>query len=205
MTRPLLVGLTGGIGSGKSAVSKIFRSLGIDIVDADQVSREVVKPGTPALAKIAEHFGKNLLSEDGSLNRRKLREVVFENPQERQWLEKLLHPLIREMLQTRLKQASSPYAILESPLLVEMKQDSQVNKVIVIDVPVATQIERYLARDGGTEELAKSIIETQTSREVRLNAADYVIENTGTLDELEEKVKNLHNTLMKLSEASHHD
>lgn len=188
----LIVGLTGGIGSGKSAVSALFEKLGICVVDADLCSRIVVEKGKPALQAIQNHFGSDILNSDLTLNRAALREKVFTSANERAWLEQLLHPLIHQELLDQLKKSSSPYTILVSPLLIESGQNILCQKLIVVDVPEQLQIDRTTQRDNNSRELVESIIATQVPREKRLSMADEVIENTGTLADLEEKVFSLH-------------
>jgi dephospho-CoA kinase len=187
-----IIGLTGGIGSGKTAVANCFRALGVKVVDADQGSREVVKPGMPALISIAEHFGSQVILADGNLNRQHMREIIFSNSSAKQWLEGLLHPLIREWLSRELLSATSPYAILESPLLFEMNQHRQVNRTLVVDVPVEVQISRASMRDNNNPEQIKAIITAQISRQNRLRLADDVIDNTCTMAELSDQVTALH-------------
>ncbi|WP_317930909.1 dephospho-CoA kinase [Halioxenophilus sp. WMMB6] len=192
----LIVGLTGGIGSGKSAAMAAFQALGIEAIDADQAAREVVEPGTPALTAIADHFGSQILLADGRLNRAQLREIIFNNPAEKAWLEALLHPLIREHIVSFLQKAVSPYALLVSPLLVESGQVNMVERVIVVDVPESTQVARTMARDQNDEALVKSIMASQTKRETRLQAADFVINNSGSLQELQQQVNQIHTELL---------
>ena len=194
-----IVGLTGGIGSGKSAVSQLFEDLDIGVVDADICSRQVVEPGTPALEAIAEKFTDAILLDDGSLNRVALRKIVFEDPQQRVWLEQLTHPLIAAQIQRQLASCDSAYAMLVSPLLLETNQADYCNTVVVVDVPTDVQIVRASARDSTTTEQIKSIIKAQTSREARLEKADYVIENSGTLQDLEHKVSELHEQFLKIA------
>lgn len=194
-----VVGLTGGIGSGKSEVARCFRDLGIHVVDADQLARKVVEPGMPALTEISARFGKDILLPDGNLNRSRLREIIFQDPEAKAWLEELLHPLIREMTVNELAAATSPYAILESPLLLERGQADSVNRVLVVDVPVDIQIVRACSRDNNSEPQIKAIIGAQISREMRLAAADDVIDNTCSLDQLPQKVKDLHDRYLQLA------
>jgi len=146
-----VVGLTGGIGSGKSAVSAQFAELGIEIIDADVAARTVVEVGKPALAHIADHFGKEVLLEDGNLNRAGLRKIVFSSAEERGWLERLLHPLIYTELKNQLRSATSAYVILASPLLIETGQNRLANRILVVDVPEDIQIQRTMARDSNSE------------------------------------------------------
>ncbi len=146
-----VIGLTGGIGSGKSTVASIFANLGIEVINADQLARDAVEPGSPTLATIAERYGDYILQEDGSLNRSLLREIVFADAREREWLERLTHPLIAQLMKDQLQAVSSPYAILESPLLIETDQKELVDRILVIDIVEETQLQRTLARDDSAE------------------------------------------------------
>ncbi|AIA76276.1 dephospho-CoA kinase [Halomonas campaniensis] len=177
----MIIGLTGGIGSGKSTVARAFGELGIGWVDADDVAREVVAVGEPALAAIAEHFGTDVLNSDGTLNRSALRTIIFEDPAQRQWLESVTHPKIRERLLLHLDrlQAQSPYVLLVSPLLFESGQDKLVNRTLVIDVPESLQLSRTLARDGVSESQVRAILAAQLPREERLAKGNDVIDNSG--------------------------
>ena len=194
-----VVGLTGGIGSGKSAATAIFEKHGIDIVDADEVARNVVEVGSEGLRQITEHFGTNILLEDGSLNRAALREKVFAAEEEKHWLNGLLHPLIRSRMQQLISESTSPYCILSVPLLVENKLTEMCNHVVVVDCPEALQLERALKRDGSTEQTIKSIMASQASRNERLNAADDVLDNSTTLEALANQVSALHKKLLSLA------
>ena len=172
--QPWILGLTGGIGSGKSAAAQHFIDLGIHAVDADHAARWVVEPGRPALAQIAQHFGDDVLQADGQLDRAALRKLIFEIPEERRWLEKLLHPLIAEEIAAHLARAKSPYAILVSPLLIESGQYAMTQRVLVIDAPEQLQIERTLQRDQTSEQQVQAILKAQSSRQDRLSHADAV-------------------------------
>lgn len=194
-----IVGLTGGIGSGKTAASNHFKSLGVSIVDADEVSRQVVEPGTPALAKISEHFGEKILNTDGSLNRRALRSIVFENPVEKKWLESLLHPLIAQETFRQLQTSQSPYTLFVSPLLIEIGQDKMTHRILVIDAPESAQVARTVVRDNSDEESVKAIINTQSSRAQRLAKADDIILNDGDLAHLEKQVEHFHSLYLTLA------
>ena len=198
---PFVVGLTGGIGSGKSAATDIFASLGIGIVDADEVARDVVAEGSQGLLQIAEHFGERILLEDGSLDRAALREKVFANPDEKTWLNGLLHPLIRSRMQQLIIESTSPYCILSVPLLVENKLTEMCNHVVVVDCPEVLQLERALKRDGSSEATIKSIMASQASRKERLSAADHVLDNSTSLNALSSQVSTLHGHLLLLSKA----
>ncbi|WP_439101826.1 dephospho-CoA kinase [Congregibacter sp.] len=199
MNEPLRVGITGGIGSGKSAVTERLINLGVNVVDADIVAREVVQAGSPALEKIAEHYGDNILQEDGTLDRAALREIVFSKPEEREWLEALTHPLIGESIALQLADATSPYAVLSSPLLLEGSQREFVEHIVVVDVPESVQIARTTARDRNSEELVRSIMAAQMARDDRLAAADSVIDNSGALVDLAPQVESLHGKLLTLA------
>jgi len=188
----MIVGLTGGIGSGKTAVSDCFEELGIVIVDADLASRVVVEKGKPCLEQISERFGQDILNEAGELDRAKLREIIFNSDEEKDWLESLLHPAIARQIQDELKVSTSPYSVLVSPLLFETGQNDFCDKVLVVDVPVETQVERTLKRDGVSEEQVQSIIKAQISRQKRLQLADEIIVNDSTLGALQLAVKKLH-------------
>jgi len=196
--QPWILGLTGGIGSGKSAAAQCFVELGVHLVDADQAARWVVEPGRPALEQIAEHFGAGVLQADGTLNRAALRELIFKDPTQRVWLEGLLHPLIREEIRQYLARAKSPYAILVSPLLLETSQHQMVQRVLVIDVPQALQIERTVLRDKTNEEQVRAILDVQASREERLSRADDVIVNDRDPAWLKSEVQRLHDFYLTL-------
>jgi len=188
----MIIGLTGGIGSGKTATSDAFKSLGIDIIDADMSSRRVVERGQPALDDIQDHFGSDILDSENNLDRAKLREIIFQDPKERVWLEELLHPKIAQHIKDQLESSKSPYCVLVSPLLLETEQKSFCSSVLVVDVPEESQISRTSKRDGVSEEQVKSIIATQINREQRLKQADEIIINDGSIEELKEKILVLH-------------
>jgi dephospho-CoA kinase len=188
----LTIGLTGGIGSGKTAASDEFEALGITVVDADIVSREVVATGTPALAEIAKHFGKDILTQEGELDRAALREVIFTQAAEKRWLESLLHPLIREEILRQLKAASSSYAILVSPLLFETNQHELVSQTLLIDVPVEVQLKRASARDQNSLAQIKKIIDTQLPRDYKLQHADDIISNESDIASLKRAIHQQH-------------
>lgn len=196
--KPWILGLTGGIGSGKSAAAEHFVELGVHLVDADQAARWVVELGTPALAKIAEHFGEEVLLPSGELNRAALRARVFEDAKERKWLESLLHPLIGEEIAAHLARAQSPYAILVSPLLVESGQYRLAQRILVVDAPEQLQLQRTVARDQASEEQVKAILQVQASREERLRHADDVLVNDRDLAWLQSEVERLHQFYLTL-------
>lgn len=187
--------LTGGIGSGKSLVASLFESLGVQIVEQDLISREVVRPGSKALAQIAQYFGDEVLQSDGSLNREDLRKKIFADPGKRRWLERLLHPLIGIRTLELLKEATSPYVILVNPLL-RARADNY-DCVLVVDVPSEVQVQRIVGRDAISTELAKSMIAAQIDRDARLALADEVIENQGTVEQLIPIVQELHKKFLK--------
>jgi dephospho-CoA kinase len=196
-----VVGITGGIGSGKSAVTDYLETKGITVVDADKVARVVVEPGTSGLAAIAEHFGHDILLPDGTLNRAALRKIVFDNPDERKVLEGITHPRIREEIARQLSEAGSPYVVLASPLLLESGQSSFADYVVVVDVPELVQLSRTMTRDNNSEQLIKSIMAVQLDRETRLARADTSISNEGTLEELHTRVDALHADLLSRAQA----
>ncbi|WP_323884402.1 dephospho-CoA kinase [Aeromonas hydrophila] len=192
-----VVAITGGIGSGKTTVANQFAELGIEVVDADVIAREVVEPGTPALAAIAAHFGPEVITPDGQLNRRQLRERVFSDPDAKGWLNALLHPLIRTEMQRQCAAARSPYCLLVVPLLVENRLTALANRVLVIDVDEATQIERTCRRDGVSREQAQAILAAQAGRAERLAAADDVLDNqNGTPEAIKSRILALHETYL---------
>jgi len=199
-----VVGVTGGIGSGKSAATEHFESLGIEVIDADIASRTIVQAGKPALQAIAERYGPNILLADQTLNRAALREKIFADASERQWLEALTHPLIREEIQSGLSQAKSPYVILSSPLLIESTQAKLCSTILVIDVPEAVQLSRTVARDNNSEEQVRAIIAAQASRERRLLEADKVIVNDQTIEDLQQRVEQQHQQYLALANQENH-
>ncbi len=188
----MIIGLTGGIGSGKTAVSDLFQDLGITIVDADLASRVVVEKGREELNKISDHFGQDILTKEGELDRAKLREIIFNSEEEKLWLESLLHPAIAAQIKMELDSSKSLYTVLVSPLLLETEQKNFCTKVLVVDVPVEMQIQRTSERDNVSEEQIKSIIASQIDRDSRLEQADEVILNDGSIQDLKNKVKKLH-------------
>lgn len=196
--KPWILGLTGGIGSGKSAVAEHFANLGVHTVDADQAARWVVEPGRTALLQIAQHFGDGILLPTGELNRAALRERIFADPAERQWLERLLHPLIRSEIADHLARADSPYAIMVSPLLIESGQYRTVDRVLVVDVPEVLQIARTVARDQASEEQVRAILKVQAARAERLRHADDVLVNDRDLSWLRSEVERLHHFYLQL-------
>jgi len=197
----IIIGLTGGIGSGKTTVSNLFSELGITVVDADIAAREVVEPGSTALKEIQAHFGDGTINPDGSLNRQALREQVFNNETERHWLEALLHPLIKKRLERQLKTTHSMYAILSSPLLLETDQHQLTQRILVIDVPEALQLDRASSRDQNSREQIKAIMAAQMDRKARCERADDIILNDSDTDQLKAKVLSLHQRYLELAKA----
>lgn len=196
-----VVGLTGGIGCGKSTVTELFASHGVQYVDADIVAREVVMPGSSCLAAISAHFGADILQSDGQLNRAALRQRVFGNNADRLWLEQLLHPAIRQALLTQLAALTSPYALLVAPLLLENKLNQYVQRVLVIDLPESLQLQRAMARDNTSEQQIQAIMAAQISRPERLKLADDIIENDSSIADLTPRVAALHQHYLQLAGA----
>ncbi|GHC30516.1 dephospho-CoA kinase [Aidingimonas halophila] len=193
-THPLTIGVTGGIASGKSTVARAFAAHGIPWVDADDVAREIVEPGEPALAEIAAHFGERILQPDGRLDRRALREIVFNDSEERRWLESVTHPRIRERLSEHLDamaRGPAPYHLLVSPLLLESSQHEMVDRIVIVDIPEALQIQRTVERDGVDEDQARAIIAAQMPRAERRKRADDIIDNSGDDEALARQVADL--------------
>lgn len=199
----LVVGVTGGIGSGKSAVTERFEQLGINVIDADLAARVIVEPGGAALDAIAAHFGDHLIQADGSLDRAALRQIVFASDEQRLWLERLTHPLIGQEIRRQLAAATSPYSILSSPLLLETQQKELVDCVVVVDVPEEVQLVRASARDDNSEEQIKRIMAAQLPREQRREMADILIDNSGPLTALDDLVGELHKEFLQRAETAH--
>ncbi|WAK02830.1 dephospho-CoA kinase [Methylobacter sp. YRD-M1] len=195
----LKIGLTGGIGCGKTTVARLFAELGGPVIDADQIAHQLVAKGQPALAQIAQQFGADILDPDGSLNRTRLREIVFSNPSQKQKLESILHPLVYQSIQAELERLSTPYCIIAIPLLFETNMAHFVDRVLVVDCPVEIQIARVRKRDQLTLERIQSIIDSQVSRDFRKSHADDLIDNSESDYGLAEQVKKLHNLYLSLS------
>ena len=191
--------LTGGIASGKSAVSACFEKLGVPIVDTDVIARQVVEPGSPALERITRELGAGFLDKDGGLNRTKMRQAIFSDPDLKSRLEAILHPLIgREVLQ-QVNQLDSPYCIIVIPLFAESSAYAWIDRVLVVDATEDAQIERVMARDGISRDQARAILNAQASRQDRLALADDILDNSGRLSELSERVKALHEKYLSLA------
>ena len=198
---PLLIALTGGIASGKSAVAELFAAEGVPVLDTDQIARDVVEPGTPALGKLNAEFGPEILDATGRLDRKRMRELVFADPAKRKRLEAITHPAIRAELSQRSSAAGGIYQIHVIPLLVESGRSQAYERVLVVDTPESEQIRRLGDRDGADNAAAQRILDAQASREQRLSVADDVIVNTGTLDDLRRFVRTLHENYELLAAA----
>ncbi|MEZ8283386.1 dephospho-CoA kinase [Vibrio splendidus] len=196
----IIIGLSGGIASGKTTVANLFNEhFNIDIVDADIVAREVVAVGSDGLKQITDHFGETILLEDGALNRSKLRELIFSDPTEKQWLNDLLHPMIRNKIDSDLSKVTSPYALLVAPLLVENQMQGMADRVLIVDVPTEVQIERTMSRDNVSRGQVTAILKSQASREQRLAVADDVIKNHTKNQELLPQITDLHQKYLAIS------
>jgi dephospho-CoA kinase len=201
MGRAYRVGLTGGVACGKTTVANLFAALGASIVDTDLLAREVVAPGSPLLPKIAAHFGSQVLRKDGSLDRARLRDRVFANPAERQWLESVTHPAIRELTDARCETATGRYVIVAIPLLVETQGAQRFDRVLVVDCEPELQLARLQARDGMTRAQAERMLAAQATRAQRLGVADDVIRNDGAIAGLRDQVEKLHRQYLAAAKA----
>ena len=203
MMRPLRIGLTGGIASGKSTVTQRFGELGVPVIDADVASRSVVEPGKPGLAQVVARFGTGVLDADGQLDRSALRNLIFKDSSLRQALDAILHPLIRVEMERETTQSEGPYVVMAIPLLVEGgSAGKRMDRVLVVDADETLQIQRLQARDGSSVEQARAILASQASRAARLAAADDVLLNTGTVAELRQSVDRLHEQYLQLAQTS---
>lgn len=196
------IGLTGGIGSGKTTVAQYFSALGIPIIDADEIARYLTSHDPKTLAAITAHFGQTILNPQGQIDRHRLREIVFQHPSEKQWLETLLHPMIFQEIKLKIAQLKSPYVIIVIPLLIETQARSLVQRVLVVDCPEDIQLARVTKRDGTDSETINRIIKQQASRTERLTIADDVILNDGSLSVLQEAVQVLHQKYLQLAASS---
>ncbi|WP_412971372.1 dephospho-CoA kinase [Glaciecola sp. MF2-115] len=194
----LVIGLTGGIASGKTTISDRFASYGVDIIDADVIAREVVAKGSPGLQDIVDEFGPDILTADSTLDRQTLRNIVFSEPAKKEWLNALLHPLIREQMQIQTAQATSPYCILSIPLLVENQLHELVDRTLVVDIDESSQLERAMSRDKSEQAVIEGIMASQVSRATRLAAADDVISNNKDLNWLHTQVEQLHKMYLNI-------
>ncbi|MEC6908466.1 dephospho-CoA kinase [Photobacterium piscicola] len=198
----IVIGLTGGIGSGKTTVANMFADYGIDLIDADIIAREVVAVGSVGLARITEKFGNRILLSDGNLDRSQLRTVIFSDPQLKNWLNQLLHPLIREKMLADIERATSPYCLLIVPLMIENNLQTMADRLLVVDVDQQTQIMRTQQRDNVSLEQIKNILAAQASRQQRLDAADDIICNNGDNQALLTQVAQLHLHYLALAQAA---
>ncbi len=198
----LVVGLTGGIGSGKSTVAALFAALGVTIIDTDVIAREITEVDSDTYQKIIVKFGAAVVTQNKKLDRRALRKFIFDNDEHRRWLEKLLHPLIRESMQQQIELATSPYAIAVIPLLFEGDPNPLISRVLVVDAPEALQVERTRTRDQHTDDEVKSIMKAQILRFERLARADDVILNDGELADLKPQIEKLHKFYLTLCKPS---
>jgi dephospho-CoA kinase len=196
----LVIGLTGSIGSGKSTVANLFAAHDVPVIDADIVAREVTQPHTPAFNEIVIRYGNQIIQADGSLDRASLRKIIFTQPEERQWLEALLHPIILQRMQDDIAKLNTHYCLAVIPLLFETDATAFIQRVLVVDAPEKVQLERASLRDKATHEHIQSIIKTQISREERLARANDIIINTGTLAELASQVEKLHQLYLKMAQ-----
>ncbi|NKI75248.1 dephospho-CoA kinase [Dickeya sp. CFBP 2040] len=197
-----IVALTGGIGSGKSTVAQGFAKLGATIIDADVIARQVVAPGQSAFAAIVEHFGREILQPDGTLNRSALRERIFSNPEDKRWLNALLHPVIQKETRRQLAAVSTPYVLWVVPLLVENQLQGKAHRILVVDVPLETQLQRTMSRDGVSRTQAENILASQASREQRLACADDIIDNNSNPSLLAPRIAALHQHYLELAASA---
>jgi len=196
----LIIGLTGGIGSGKSVASDKFKSLGVAVVDADVASRTVVEPGKPALKEIQDHFGSGIITAEGKLDRNKLREIIATDAEERKWLESVLHPKIGEQITKEISESTSVYTLFVAPLLLETNSQEMCSRVVVVDVPKDVQIQRTAKRDKVSPNQVEQMVAAQMKREKRLEKADDVLLNSGTIEDLEKQVEELHKKYIQMAE-----
>jgi dephospho-CoA kinase len=201
MGRRLRIGLTGGIASGKSTIAQRFAELGIPVIDADVAARDAVAPGATGLAQVIKRFGSGVVAANGELDRRALRQLIFHDPTSRQALEAILHPLIRAAMENSAERAVGPYVVMAIPLLVESGARGRVDRILVVDVDEAVQLQRVQARDGASLDQARAILASQASRAARLAAADDVLLNSGTVTDLRQAVDRLHESYLRLAAA----
>ena len=198
----LKIGITGGIGSGKTALAREFQLLGVPVFDTDEIGRKLTQVGQHSFNKIIEHFGETVLLPTGDLDRKRLREIIFNNPIERQWLENILHPMILTEISDLAQQIEAPYIVAVIPLLIESQKQHYVDRILVIDVPEDIQFKRALARDKGTPEMIRRIMQSQVSRQERLSFADDLVDNSGDISNLAFRAKTLHNHYLSLSQKT---
>jgi len=196
----LTIGLTGGIGSGKTLVSDHFAELGAPVIDTDIIARELVAPGQPALSEIAATFGKDILNPQGELDRQALRQLIFDQPDKRRQLEMILHPRIRDEVKKRIKGITAPWCIIVIPLLVESGQQDVVQRILLVDAPPELQLSRTVTRDNIAADEVEKIIASQATRQSRLDAADDIIVNEGSLDQLGQQVEKMYQFYNQLAD-----
>ncbi|GLR63131.1 dephospho-CoA kinase [Marinospirillum insulare] len=197
--KQLIIGLTGGIGSGKTAASDLFANLGIDVIDTDVLARKALELNSPLLSKVFNHFGQQLKLADGSLDRAALRSIIFNDSTAKVWLENLIHPWVKQAVLSALTKATSVYVLLASPLLIESGQVELADRLLIVDLPEEMQISRTASRDNNSPDLVKKIIAQQISRPERLALADDLIDNSGDLNHLEKQVNSLHTKYLELA------
>ncbi len=195
----LRIGITGGIGSGKSTVARLFLALGVPVIDTDEIARQLVRPGQPALTRIRQAFGAGILAPSGELDRSAMRDIVFAAPEKRRELEQILHPLIRAEAAAWARSQREPYCLIVIPLLIEAGWLDDVDRILVVDAPLELQLRRATTRDRAAEADVRAIIDAQCAREARLAAADDVISNDGDLDRLRLQVERLHRRYLALA------
>jgi dephospho-CoA kinase len=201
----LRVGLTGGIASGKTEVARLFSELGIPVIDADRIARELVEPGTDAYAEVVRTFGKDVVSAEGPLDRKRLRDIVFDDPGQRKQLEAILHPRVRDEIVRRVADLAAPYCLIVIPLLVESGMQDLVDRVLVVTASPEVRIERVVARDGISADQARSIMDAQADEELRIGEADDVLNNEGDRAELRDAVSALHRRYQQLVVSGDYD
>lgn len=197
----LVIGLTGGIGSGKTTVANMFAENGVPLIDMDEIAHAIVEPGSEALQAVVDQFGQEVLQNDGSLDRKQLRQLVFRNSDKRQQLEAILHPRIRQQARQELDEITAPYCIMVIPLLFESKQNDLIQRVLLVDTTMELQIQRTMLRDKSPRSDVEKIIRSQASRETKLSGADDIILNVGDESELTSQVKRLHEQYLKMSKS----
>ena len=189
----MIIGLTGGIGSGKSAAADFFQNEGISVIDTDQLARKVIEKDTPGYSKVVDSFGSNILDNNDSIDRAKLREEVFHDNEKRKILESITHPLVRELMVQKISSSTSPYSIIMVPLIFETNSEKNYDRVLVIDCDVEIQLERAMARDENSADLIQKIIDSQCSRSERLSIANDVIPNNHSIEDLKKRSLAMHN------------
>jgi len=193
------VGLTGGIGSGKTTITNLFSQLGVPIIDMDILAREAVLPGQSALTEIKKAFGESICNKDNELDRKKLRDIIFDDPDKRQQLEAILHPRIRALAEAKIAALDSPYCIIVIPLLFETGRKDNIQRILVVDTDTESQIKRTMQRDGISDTAVRNILATQVDRQTRLAQADDIIQNSGDIESLKTQVAQLHQQYLDLA------